>query len=458
MSFGCFAGTAIKLFKDQLYLSTTARILTGTVDPTSVAQDAQAGSLYMRVGSINLLYQKQDAGLTTNWLALGTGTLVDYLDPISTTLPNVGGTSVTFDNGNSAVNGDLILFSNLTVNKNSVYKISGVGSSIVYTLVTTFGSAKTGTEVMFRKGSAYINQVATFNGTSFLINDIIRMFDSSTGNVNYVEIDSIKTTTVPANASSYVLFSVNATGTENLLIYYSLSGSFGKVIGQLMITQDGTNVAVVDSNATAGNSLVTFDANLNAGNVRLLVNSTDAANIGMKYTTWRWSDTAGGPTGIPNYTGAINSSTVSAAGVTGNIQFKGVSGNLDADPNLNWDSSADAISLNGYKIGTLQNFTILDNQVSPQGVFSFAAGTRRFMLIDYSLERDIGSGHLDTQVGQIMLASNTVTASLTDAHTYTGILGITFSAFFSSGTVYLRYISTSTSNNAAMKYSIREWN
>jgi len=311
---------------------------------------------------------------------------------------------------------------------------------------------------MFRKGSAYINQVATFNGTSFLINDTIRLFDSSTGNVNYVEIDSIKTTTVPANASNYVLFSVNAVGTENILIYYSLSGTFGKVIGQLMITQDGTNVAVVDSNATAGNSLVTFDANLNAGNIRLLVSSTDAASIGMKYTTWRWSDGAGGPTGIPSYTGAINSSSVTAAGVTGNVQFKGVSGNLDANANFNWDSSASAVSLNGYKIGILQQFTILDNQVAPQTVFSYTAGTRRFMMIDYSIERDIGSGHTDTQVGQIMLVSNSVTASITDAHTYTGILGVTFSAYFASSTVYLQYVSTSTSNTGNMKYTIREWN
>lgn len=453
-----FNGNYIKLLKDQLKFSNTARILTGTQDPQTVATEAEAGSLYMRVGSINLLYQKQDDGTTTNWLAIGTGTAVDYYDPVSTTLPNVGGTTVTFDNNNFAVNGDLILFSNLTVNNNSVYKISGVGSNIQYTLVTTFGSAKTGTKVIFRKGTAYINQEALFNGTSFLINDVIRLFDSSTGNVDYIEIDSIKTTTIPAAASGYVLFSVNAIGTENVVIYYSLSGSFGKVIGQLLISQDGTNVAVVDSNATVGNSLVTFDADLNSGNVRLLASSTDAADVQMKYVTWRWSDTAGGPTGIPNYTGAINSSSVSAAGTTGDIQFKGISGNLDADSNFKWDSASDAVSLNNYKIGILQQFTLLDNQAIPQTVFSYAMGTRRFMMIDYSMERDIGSGYLDTQVGQLMLTSNTITASLAETNTYTDVLGVNLSVILTAGVVYLQYTSSSVGNNGTMKYSIREWN
>lgn len=63
-----WAGSFAKLLKDQLKFKDTARILTGTADPSSSATDGEKGSLYMRVGgSGGTLYQKQDNGSSTNW-------------------------------------------------------------------------------------------------------------------------------------------------------------------------------------------------------------------------------------------------------------------------------------------------------------------------------------------------------------------------------------------------------
>lgn len=61
-----YNGNFAKLLKDDLKFRDTARIITISVDPTSVATEGEAGSIAMRNnGSI---YVKQDAGTTTNWI------------------------------------------------------------------------------------------------------------------------------------------------------------------------------------------------------------------------------------------------------------------------------------------------------------------------------------------------------------------------------------------------------
>lgn len=69
-----FSGNFVKTLKDDLNLNDTAYVLTGTDDPTSVAQNAPQGSIYMRTGaSGGSLYKKQDAGSSTNWTEVSTG-------------------------------------------------------------------------------------------------------------------------------------------------------------------------------------------------------------------------------------------------------------------------------------------------------------------------------------------------------------------------------------------------
>ncbi len=61
-----------------------SRILSGTVDPSSVATTGNIGSLYLNTSS-GSIYRKTDNGLSTNWSALPTSTGSGGFDP-STTL------------------------------------------------------------------------------------------------------------------------------------------------------------------------------------------------------------------------------------------------------------------------------------------------------------------------------------------------------------------------------------
>jgi len=65
------SGPDIKMLKDNIrFKSANVRIMTGDTDnPTSVAKTADQGSLYIQSGT-GSLFQKQDAGSTTNWQPL----------------------------------------------------------------------------------------------------------------------------------------------------------------------------------------------------------------------------------------------------------------------------------------------------------------------------------------------------------------------------------------------------
>lgn len=75
-----FQGSYVKTLKAQLKLLEIAYILTGTDDPTAVAKNAPAGSLYMRTGATPGVYYKLDAGTTTNWLPLLATVNPTYVD------------------------------------------------------------------------------------------------------------------------------------------------------------------------------------------------------------------------------------------------------------------------------------------------------------------------------------------------------------------------------------------
>lgn len=64
-----FSGNDAKLLKPNLDFFGNAKILSGSVDPTSVATSAPKGSLYLNT-STGFTYRKTDAGSTTNWVIL----------------------------------------------------------------------------------------------------------------------------------------------------------------------------------------------------------------------------------------------------------------------------------------------------------------------------------------------------------------------------------------------------
>lgn len=60
-----FKGNSAKFLVPDMEMSNDVKILTGALDPSLVAVDAIAGSIY--ISTNGKIYQKQDAGLTTNW-------------------------------------------------------------------------------------------------------------------------------------------------------------------------------------------------------------------------------------------------------------------------------------------------------------------------------------------------------------------------------------------------------
>lgn len=67
-----FSGSDVKTLKPNIDLNGNAKILSGSVDPTSSATSAPVGSLYLNT-STGLSYRKLDSGSSTNWSVLGSG-------------------------------------------------------------------------------------------------------------------------------------------------------------------------------------------------------------------------------------------------------------------------------------------------------------------------------------------------------------------------------------------------
>ena len=408
-------------------------------------------------GSVQLIYE----AAVSRWRVIGgggsgNGTIkADLYDPVSTSLP--AGVSATID-GQALVDGDRVLFSNLAINNNKIYEASGVGVSIAWTPIGAFqDNLETPTDgdiVVIARGAAFADQQALFNGTDFRVNDVVRYFDGANG-TDYWEQSSLKTSTLTDNTVNGVVFDVNVTGSENWIIDYSLTRGAGvKETGQIYMTSDGSAVAIAQNSSFLGSSGVSFDADINTGNIRLLyTTSSSGSNATMKYITKRWSNSAGGPGGIPNYSG-FTGGTTTAAGSTGDVQFKGGSGSLDATAQFKWDSTEEAINLDGLYVHKLQGPNILlDGQVTAQPIVSLSASNYRHAVIEYSLVRNG-----DFQTGRMLLVNDGSQAFLSDDNIATaGSLGVNFSSDISGGNVRILYTSTNTGSNASFKFNIRNW-
>jgi len=72
MSAVIFSGSDVKTLKQNIDLFGVVKIVSGSIDPSSVATSAPKGSIYMST-STGLVYRKLDAGSSTNWLPIGSG-------------------------------------------------------------------------------------------------------------------------------------------------------------------------------------------------------------------------------------------------------------------------------------------------------------------------------------------------------------------------------------------------
>ncbi len=224
---------------------------------------------------------------------------VQNVDAISTTLPT--GASVTTD-GSVGVNGDLVLFTNLSSNNNAVYQLSGVGTSISWAIQNAFNNASAPTSadlVVAQNGTNYANVIGEFDGTIWSFNSKTRYFQG----LNYLEQSGLQAQTLLDNQASPVqVFSVLATGSENWIIDYSILRNGLKETQTMWITHDGTNAFIANGGAFSSLVGISFSAAIVTGNLVLSYTSTSTgSNASMKYASRRWADATGGSGGIPSY-------------------------------------------------------------------------------------------------------------------------------------------------------------
>ena len=371
---------------------------------------------------------------------------VDLYNPISTAHPT--GTSAIVD-GVTLVNGHKILYTNLSSGNNRIYEVSGVGTSLVFTAVAEFPNGldpEDGDSVRVKLGTAFKEQLSIFDGTNFKVNEVVRFFNGA----DYWELNSLVTSTLTDNTTGNV-FNVTATGSEFIFVFYGITRNGLFKSGVLNIVQDNTSASVNSfDNELAGTLGVTFTADINTGNLRLRYTTTSTGNNAtMKYFIIRFSNASGGPASIPNYTGYTGGSS-GAGGANTQIQFNNA-GALAGDSALTWDSTNNILNHSGVETVGLQTATLLD-AASSQVTFSANATTYRYMIVEYSLERNG-----EYEVGRLLVTNNGTNASLTFDNANTVSLGVVFSAQISGANVQVLHTLTSTGFNANMKYTIRRW-
>lgn len=275
------------------------------------------GSLFFRNG------QRLDAGdislIGSGGSDSGGGLIeVTYADPIDTSLPT--GTSATID-GNAVVNGDTVLFTNLSSGNNEIYQVTGVGSSLVWTPQPVFAGVAaptSGAAVIVTSGTAFAAQLGKFNGTSWDFNTTVRYFNGA----DYFEQSALITSTLTANTTADI-FVVAAAGSENIVIDFSIVRGSTKETGTLWITQNDSTVDLTSGGAFMGSTGLTFSASISSGNLHVsyTLDNSSGTNGTFKYSVKRWSDSAGGPGGVPSYTayaqqqiGLLNTAFTMSAG------------------------------------------------------------------------------------------------------------------------------------------------
>lgn len=429
----------------------TANLTVNTALLSALAQNDNTFIIAERVGSVvyvgsTLLLEDGDS------FQLGAGgggsgdVHVQLYDSADTSLPT--GPTATID-GVSVANDMYVLFTNLSVGNNRVYKASGVGSSISWAVQNVFSAGvapSIGESVIVEQGTSFGLQRGLYDGSTFKFNETVRHFVG----LNYWEQSGLQTSAIADNTTADV-FSLAITGSENIIVDFSLLRGVAKEVGTLHITSDGTNVSLDAVGTYLAVSGITFSAFISSGTLHVQYTSTSTGVSGsMKYSLKRWSDAAGGPAGPPSYS-AGPVAPVTAAGVSGSVQYN-AAGSLGGDTSFLWDSTNKILKLNTLEIfGLVGPLTLLDNQTDAT-LITYDASDYPFVIIEFSIVRD-GKYRL----GRMLITNDGTNVAFSDDSVLTGDAGVTLSAIISGSNVLIRYTTTSIGLSGNFKYSARRW-
>ena len=169
-----FNGAKVKALKKIFSLNGGAELHSGTTDPTSVAVDAPAGSLYQNETS-GKLYRKDDAGSSTNWseMAVTGGTVANQYSAVIAS-PAIAGlsthTTIAAGIAASAAGGQILITAGTYVESVSVNKqldIIGIGIASVISGTLTFTSASQNSSVRNLKVTGAVTFDASAIGNKF---------------------------------------------------------------------------------------------------------------------------------------------------------------------------------------------------------------------------------------------------------------------------------------------------
>jgi hypothetical protein len=386
---------------------------------------------------------------------------VRLFDPLSTTLPT--GNPVTTD-GVSVNAGDLVLFNNLSSGNNEVYKAVGSGTNITsWQAQFLFNGSVTplsGNMVVITAGTGFADTIGIFTGTTWGFNNKVRYFNGA----DYWEVSSLNSAALANNQVSQATFASFAwLQSENMIVDYSISRGTSKETGTILITTDGTNVGISTFNVnTTGSAGITFFAVISGSNINLNYTSTNTGSAGqIKFVLRRWSDSAGGPGGIPSYSGG-GGGAITGSGSSGQIAIFSTGSNIVGNTNLNYDTVNNLLELgsgaNVMQTSMLQNVSIPSGVQTNQSLFSYST-TYTFAVIEYSVVE--GSNY---RIGTLLITQDGVsTVNVVDTFSEVGTgTGLSFASpgvthTITGGNVNIKFNATGANIGGTFKYSMRRW-
>lgn len=101
----------------------------------------------------------------------------------------------------------------------------------------------------------------------------------------------------------------------------------------------------------------------------------------------------------------------------------------------------------------LQQLLLADNQAAAATIASWGVASYDSIIVKYSLKR----GTANKEVGTLMIATDGTSASIAQAASSLGTLGVTFSVDVSGAATRLRYTSTSTGTAPTISWRVEKW-